>query len=139
MCSALWCSAGTQPCSDLTDTPCLQVDRCLPKIHIVVSVYSLYSLYRLNLLYAYSAICHIHGAAGGLPIPRVLRYSRQILEALAELHAKKIIMGDLKPQNLLLHNLLDELVVTDFGLSRIVEHTLGAYRTSTVQGTPNYM
>jgi serine/threonine protein kinase len=34
-------------------------------------------------------------------------------------------MSDLKPQNLLLDDDLDELVVTDFGLSRIVSHTGG--------------
>ncbi|KAF6250880.1 kinase-like domain-containing protein [Scenedesmus sp. NREL 46B-D3] len=35
---------------------------------------------------------------------------------------------------------LDELVVTDFGLSRIVSHTVGGYRPSqTAAGTANYM
>lgn len=78
--------------------------------------------------------------AGGLPIAQLLRYGGQILSALVELHSQGVVMADLKPQNLLLDDDLDELVVTDFGLSRIVSHTVGGYRPSqTAAGTPNYM
>lgn len=68
-----------------------------------------------------------------------MRYSNQALVAVAELHAQGIIIVDLKPQNLLLDSRLDELVVSDFGLSRIVNHTLGGFTPSSIQGTPNYM
>eukprot|EP00882_Tetradesmus_deserticola_P027247 GHRQ01030131.1.p1 GENE.GHRQ01030131.1~~GHRQ01030131.1.p1 ORF type:complete len:302 (+),score=121.67 GHRQ01030131.1:767-1672(+) len=78
--------------------------------------------------------------AGGLPLQQLLRYGGQILSALVELHGQGVVMADLKPQNLLLDDDLDELVVTDFGLSRIVGHTVGGYRPSqTAAGTPNYM
>lgn len=69
----------------------------------------------------------------------MLRYSIQTLTAIKELHDHRIIIVDLKPQNLLLNESLDELVVTDFGLSRIVNQTLGGFRPSSVEGTPNYM
>jgi serine/threonine protein kinase len=65
-------------------------------------------------------------AAGGLPLQQLLRYGGQILSALVELHGQGVVMADLKPQNLLLDEDLDELVVTDFGLSRIVSHTGGS-------------
>jgi serine/threonine-protein kinase len=79
-------------------------------------------------------------APNGLPLPRILRYGTQTLAALHELHSQSVVLMDLKPQNLLLEEALDELVVTDFGLSKVVSHTLGGFRASTVGcGTPNYM
>jgi serine/threonine protein kinase len=79
-------------------------------------------------------------APNGLPLHRILRYGGQALAALHELRSSNIVMMDLKPQNLLLEADLDELVVTDFGLSRSVSHTLGGFRASTAScGTPNYM
>lgn len=79
----------------------------------------------------------------GLPLPRLLRYAGQALTALAELHnmpTGPLVMGDLKPQNLLLDGNLDELVVTDVGLSRAVSSTIGTIVATAVgQGTPQYM
>jgi serine/threonine protein kinase len=69
-----------------------------------------------------------------------MHYGAQALAALVELHSQGVVMMDLKPQNLLLDEALDELVVTDFGLSKVVSHTLGGFRPSTMRcGTPNYM
>lgn len=73
--------------------------------------------------------------AGSLPLQQLLRYGGQILSALVELHGQGVIMADLKPQNLLLDEDLDELVVTDFGLSRIVSHT-GAHELGTPLDVP---
>jgi serine/threonine protein kinase len=70
-----------------------------------------------------TALCLLFVDAGGLPLQQLLRYGGQILSALVELHNQGVVMADLKPQNLLLDDDLDELVVTDFGLSRIVSHT----------------
>eukprot|EP00878_Enallax_costatus_P045765 GHUV01055246.1.p1 GENE.GHUV01055246.1~~GHUV01055246.1.p1 ORF type:complete len:442 (+),score=53.08 GHUV01055246.1:977-2302(+) len=75
----------------------------------------------------------------GLELSRLIRYGSQVLSALHELHSQGVVMADVKPQNLLLEESLDELVVTDFGLSRIVSHTIGGYRPSHQGGTPNYM
>jgi serine/threonine protein kinase len=79
-------------------------------------------------------------APDGLPLPRILRYAEQVAAALHELHSSNIVMMDLKPPNLLLAAGLDQLVVADFGSSRIVSQTLGRCRLSTVSsGTPAYM
>jgi serine/threonine protein kinase len=79
-------------------------------------------------------------APNGLPLARILRYAAQALAALQELHSREIAMTDLKPQNLLLEEVLDEVVAADFGLSRFVNRTLGGFRMSTAScGTPNYM
>lgn len=69
----------------------------------------------------------------GLPLPRLLRYSAQTLGALHELHSMGVVMADLKPQNLLLDADLDEVVLTDFGISKILSNTVGSY-TGTVMG-----
>lgn len=82
----------------------------------------------------------------GLPLPRLERYAGQILRALHELHGLGVVMRDLKPQNLLLDSaqasdtIRDELVLTDFGLSKVISHTIGSYTVTAVgQGTPDYM
>jgi serine/threonine-protein kinase len=69
-----------------------------------------------------------------------MRYATQSLGALHELHSLGVVMADLKPQNLLLDADLDELVVTDFGISKILSDTVGSFTgTTMVQGTPHYM
>lgn len=82
----------------------------------------------------------------GLPLPRLERYAGQILRVLHELHGLGVVMRDLKPQNLLLDSAhasdigLDELVLTDVGLSKVVSQTAAhCTLTSAGQGTPNYM
>ncbi|KAF6257707.1 kinase-like domain-containing protein [Scenedesmus sp. NREL 46B-D3] len=62
-------------------------------------------------------------APSSLPLPCMLRYGAQALAALHELHEQGIVMLDLKPQNLLLDEGLDELVAADFGLSRVLSQT----------------
>lgn len=77
---------------------------------------------------------------GGLPLPRLLHYADQSLGALHELHNLGVVMADLKPQNLLIDAGLDELVVTDFGISKILSDTVGSFTgTTMVQGTPHFM
>lgn len=78
--------------------------------------------------------CWVH--AGGLPIDRVVRYATQILSGLVELHARNITVMDLKPHNLLLDADLDELVITDFGLSKVIDTD---FQQTVARGTPAYM
>jgi serine/threonine protein kinase len=64
----------------------------------------------------------------------VQRYAAQALGALLELHALGVVMGDLKPANLLLDAELDELVVTDFGASNVMMSHGGDVAGSSGQG-----
>ncbi|WIA40176.1 hypothetical protein OEZ86_013570 [Tetradesmus obliquus] len=93
------------------------------------------------------SLARVTAEAGGLPLPQLLRYGAQIGSCCAggaawprQWQEQRVVLGDLKPQNLLLDDDLDKLTETDFGLSRIVSHTVGGYRPSqSAAGTPNYM
>lgn len=81
---------------------------------------------------------------GRLPLPVILRFTREILEALQYAHAKGVIHRDIKPANILLSG--GHAVVADFGISRpltsVEEPAPGEpalTMTGDVIGTPNYM
>ena len=62
-----------------------------------------------------------------LALERVRRVGRQIVLALEDVHAQKVVHRDLKPSNVLLANEggVETAKVTDFGLVKIVEINLG--------------
>lgn len=78
---------------------------------------------------------------GALPPARAADVLRQICSALDYAHRRKVIHLDLKPNNIFLidggasHDLVK---VIDFGLSRIIQSTLGT-TISRVVGTPYYI
>ncbi len=81
-------------------------------------------------------------ASGGrLPLERVLRYARQICEAMACAHAEGIVHRDIKPANLMLtHD--DRIKVTDFGIAKTIQEEAPqpeATGQGAVVGTPLYM
>lgn len=80
------------------------------------------------------------GADGhaGLPLGRSLDLSAQMSRAVAELHEIPIVIGDLKPSNLLL-DAYGQLVVADFGISMRLEGALTRFMPSSVKGTTSYM
>jgi len=64
-------------------------------------------------------------------------YFRQILEATKYLHAQGIAHRDLKPENILLKDQDSDIIkLSDFGLSRVVDHTSFM---KTICGTPQYV
>jgi serine/threonine protein kinase len=60
----------------------------------------------------------------------------QLIIGLKELHKNKICHRDLKPENLLLSSLLDNLKISDFGLSNFLPNN---NLLSTKCGSPNYI
>jgi serine/threonine-protein kinase len=75
-----------------------------------------------------------------LPFPTVLRYARQIAEAMSYAHSIGIVHRDIKPANLMLTN-NDTIKVTDFGIAKMVESTASPDSTmaGAIIGTPLYM
>lgn len=82
---------------------------------------------------------------GPLPLPQVLRYAKQILDALEAAHRKGIVHRDLKPANILLSKRGVKLL--DFGLAQMKEAPLVGDATvtmatsvgGTITGTLRYM
>jgi eukaryotic-like serine/threonine-protein kinase len=74
-----------------------------------------------------------------MPLERVLKFARQLAEALAAAHAEVVVHRDLKPQNILV-NKDDQIFVSDFGLAKSFnEGAVGMTRTGAFMGTPRYM
>ena len=72
--------------------------------------------------------------SGRLPLSTVIEVVRQVAGGLAELHHLGIVHRDLKPENVLVRDAQPvDVVVTDFGLSRVPEQSVvAASRTGTL-------
>jgi len=78
---------------------------------------------------------------GGMTEARAFRYAATLCSTLEQLHGIGIVHRDLKPDNLLLTE-SDELVVADFGVSKLIEETQAATTTmgaGSLVGTAQYM
>jgi serine/threonine protein kinase len=76
-----------------------------------------------------------------LPVPEVLALTDQLLDVLAEAHAKSVVHRDIKPENLFLTR-AGALKVLDFGIARVLEVERGrpsSTRVGMVMGTPAFM
>jgi serine/threonine protein kinase len=81
-----------------------------------------------------------------LPLPTVLPILRQVVSALAAIHAKGIVHRDLKPANVLLlpidsgiSGAPDFVKVVDFGISKVRYSETKLTKSATMIGTPEYM
>ena len=100
---------------------------------------------------------------GRLPVPHVLRITRQVASTLAAAHDKQIVHRDLKPANIMLvrepsetevgasgesassvpekqpERIPEKLKILDFGIAKINGEGMGQTRTGVAMGTPIYM
>jgi serine/threonine protein kinase len=69
------------------------------------------------------------------------RILRDVADALAYAHARKVVHRDIKPDNILIDGETGRVWVTDFGIARAVTETAGSRLTATgmALGTPAYM
>jgi len=84
---------------------------------------------------------------GPLAAERVVSIARQVLEALAEAHARGIVHRDLKPDNVMVLSApfgSEKVKVLDFGIAKVVHGEHGGSDTVETKrgmalGTPRYM
>jgi len=77
---------------------------------------------------------------GELPVPKVVRLLRDVVDALVYAHAMGVVHRDIKPANVMLSG--RHALVTDFGVAKAVTEATGRDQLTTVGvaiGTPTYM
>src|SRR5579883_904630 len=77
-------------------------------------------------------------AHGPLPVQESLRYLRQAAQAIDYAHSRGIIHRDIKPANMLLRE-DNWLLLTDFGIAKILTSSDSSAKTGASLGTPTYM
>ncbi|HJZ47370.1 MAG TPA: serine/threonine-protein kinase [Roseiflexaceae bacterium] len=82
----------------------------------------------------------LHDVIGRGPLSpqRTIRYITQVVEALAYTHARNVIHRDIKPANILLSP-DDHVLLTDFGIAKMIASATAMTATGLALGTPCYM
>src|SRR5258708_7063642 len=76
-------------------------------------------------------------AQGPLPVQESLHYLRQAAQAIDYAHSKGLVHRDIKPANMLLR--ADWLLLTDFGIAKVLNSSTTRGQTYAGSGTPAYM
>jgi len=79
-----------------------------------------------------------HPKGENLPLTTILRYVRQVADALQYAHDRHLIHRDIKPENMLLGR-NDEVLLSDFGTALVAQATGYQSTLQEVIGTVNYM
>jgi serine/threonine protein kinase len=87
--------------------------------------------------YSDSLDAKLGAQSGGLEEQLVAKYALQLVRTLGYLHDEGIAHRDIKPANLLISD-ADEIIISDFGISSIVNETIGATLDGAL-GTAQYM
>ncbi len=77
-------------------------------------------------------------AQGPLQAREAVRYVRDVALAISYAHEQGILHRDLKPANVLIDE-RDQVVVSDFGLAKLMGSETGLTATGAALGTPSYM
>src|SRR5260370_1233567 len=77
------------------------------------------------------------GPQGPLPVQESLHYLRQAAQAIDYAHSKGLVHRDIKPANMLLR--ADWLLLTDFGIAKVLNSSTTRGQTYAGSGTPAYM
>ncbi|MEM6689895.1 MAG: protein kinase [Planctomycetota bacterium] len=73
-----------------------------------------------------------------LAIEEILRIALQVSRGLGAAHDQGVVHRDVKPANILMPMSVDRVVLTDFGLARLIEDA-GQTKSGSLAGTPQYM
>jgi serine/threonine protein kinase/DNA-binding LacI/PurR family transcriptional regulator len=76
--------------------------------------------------------------SGPLAMEEATRLFRQFASGLAYAHRKGVIHRDLKPSNIMLDD-DGNVLLTDFGLAKLIEDSVELTQTGSIVGTPAYM
>ena len=74
-----------------------------------------------------------------LPLAKVHRYLCQAADALAYAHRREVIHRDVKPDNMVLDEDRDSIILTDFGIAKALSAETTLTTPGDLLGTPHYM
>jgi serine/threonine protein kinase len=74
----------------------------------------------------------------GLGLPEITRVIREVSGALTYAHERGVIHRDVKPVNVLMDT-THRAVLSDFGIAKVLESSVGVSRSGAGVGTPEYM